>query len=660
MFSLHYLQAASIILHAKNAVVWLPQQIISGSVSAPELKSITVHFNDSSFLVPLDEQRNFFITILLKKKVNIIWAEAGSKQDHITSDTINFILGYKPAPLVVPNAAIKGNNIFLHADIKTNPYSLPLSFIWTDDEHNPAPVKIFNRRDNDARLILPLIKGDYYFNLTVIAGSDRVKFRLLITRSDSIHCFNIQTDHAAWIDKTVMYEITPYIFTQNSNYDDITAKLPELSALGINCIWLQPVFKTHKGEQGYDITDYFSLRNDLGTEEQLQHLISTAKNLHMKVIFDFVANHTSAFHPYFEDCILHDSDSHYYNFYQRTNDGALYSSYYKKDALGFYHYFWKDLVNLNYANAEVQRWMIEACKYWLQKFDLDGYRFDAAWAFSARDNFFGKQLETELKSIKPDMLLLAEDKGERKKVYTEGFDAAYDWRTDTNWISHWSWQYDYDPQNNPTIFNSSSEKKRGQMLINALFNGDTIHTRLRFMENNDQPRFINDHGLARTKMVAALMFSLPGIPLIYDGQEIGCKNKLYSTKSIFKSAESIQSQDKDSLFNYYKQLMQIRSQYKSLRSENMQHLPVNANGSVVALYRWKDDEQFIVVINMSETAQPFIADVSNIANKNDTLFFTNVLSNEVFTSAGGDLKFIMQPYTTKLLLVNKKVFALDK
>ena len=73
-----------------------------------------------------------------------------------------------------------------------------------------------------------------------------------------------------------------------------------------------------------------------------------------------------------EDNIKYGTASHYYNFYQHETDGAPYSSYYKKDTLGFVTYFWGDLVNLNYNNDEVQRWMIEACKYWIKKFGIDG------------------------------------------------------------------------------------------------------------------------------------------------------------------------------------------------------------------------------------------------------------------------------------------------
>ena len=657
--AINFAYAGSIILHTKNATVWLPQQSVSGNIFNLNANIITVHVNDSTFTIPVKAQGEFVFSVLLKQKNNSIWVEAGNKNNHATSDTIQYTLGYKPLPLAVPQATLKGNTIFLSADVISNPYHLPLSFTWFADKHNPASIKIISPHAKDANFVMPSTHGDYYINLLVIAGKDSAQFQTLITRTDSVHCFNIQTDHATWIDNAIMYEITPFIFTENGNYADITAKLPEISKLGINCIWLQPVYQTPTGDQGYDVTDYFALRTDLGSEQQLQQLIATAKKLNMKVLFDFVPNHTSMLHPYAQDVVTNNTNSHYYNFYQHTNDNALYSSLYEKDSLGFYHYFWKDLINLNYDNTEVQQWIIEACKYWLKKFDLDGYRFDAMWALNARNDSFGTQLKTELKSIKPDILLLAEDKGERKKVYAEGYDAAYDWRTDTNWISHWSWQYDYDPKTSLTIFNYPDEDKRAQKLRSALFTGDTTHLRLRFMENNDLPRFINDHGLAKTKMVAAFMFALPGIPLIYDGQEAGCTNRMYSSKPIFKSDQSIQSLDKFNLFPYYQQLIQIRNNYSSLRSMNMQDMPLTAAGSVIALHRWSNNEDFIVLMNMSKDVQPVNIDVSSVI-KNDSLFFTDVLTGETFTLNKKNLKLDMPPNTTKLLLANNEAFATDK
>lgn len=647
VFSLQ-LHAASIILYTKSATVWLPEQTIHGEVKDIFSDHVIVHINDSNFTVKVDSLQTFSFSVLLRKKMNKIWIQ-GKSSPGIISDTVYYELGYKPLPLVKPFSTHKGDTISLHATIKTNPYQSPLEFIWQADKNNPDKIRIYNHLDSAAYFVLPPKKGDYFLNLAVIAGKDTAHFKTLVIRSDSVHCFDITRDHAAWIDSSVMYEITPSIFVKDAAYNDITAKLPELRQLGINTIWLQPVFKAHGKGQGYEITDYFSLREDISDEQDLRNMIIAAKKLNMKVLFDFVPNHTSIYHPYFLDALQNGSNSHYYDFYQRADDSAPYASLYTKDKDGFYHYFWKHLVNLS-LNKEVQQWLMEACKYWLQKFDLDGYRLDAVWACNARDTTFGKRLQLELKSIKPDILLLAEDKGAVTNVYKQGYDAAYDWQADTGWISHWSWQYEYTAAGNATIFNHTDESKRGAMLKAALFTGDNKHLRLRFMENNDEPRFITNHDLQQTKMAAALAFSLPGIPLIYNGQEIGCSNRLYSSAPVFKRDQTIRSLDTNNLFAYYQRLIKIRQEYKSLRSVNMESLRFDATGAVTAFRRWQDNENVIVVINMADSEQQVNINLEKFKIKNNAC--SDILTGKSFEINKNNLHLKMPPLSTRLLIIN--------
>jgi glycosidase len=458
---------------------------------------------------------------------------------------------------------------------------------------------------------------------------------------------------AAWINSAIIYEITPATFVKDGTFNDITKKLSELKQLGVNTIWLQPIFKTHFKGQGYDITDYFSLRSEFGDETQLQKLIVTAKKLQLRVILDFVPNHISVFHPYAIDVAEQGKASRYYNFFQHTNDGAPYSSLYQTDSLGFVHYFWNHLVNLDYNNEEVQQLIIDACKYWVRKFDIDGYRFDAVWAVNARAPSFGKRLQSELKSVKPDLLLLAEDKGADGTVYEKGFDAAYDWEIDTTWISHWSWEYDYSPQNDLTIFNHPVVAKRSELLRKALFhNGDSVHPRLRFIENNDLPRFTKIHGIERTKMAAALLFSLSGIPLIYNGQEIGSTVHPYSSRAIFSKDQTIESLDSSHLFNYYKSLIDLRKKYESLRSPFIEELQVSSNG-VVAFHRWSRDQHIIVVINMDEQSQNVKVFAENILTRVKNYKMKDMLTNEIFLSANNEVDVKMNGYSTRILLLTK-------
>ncbi len=504
--------------------------------------------------------------------------------------------------------------------------------------------------------------GEYYFNLfTYSSKGDTVKSRTYVTvDSNSIKPFNIKTDHAAWIDSAIIYEITPYNFTENGKFDFIKTKIPELAELGVTTIWLQPVYKTYYGGQGYDITNYFEVRNDLGTEQQLKSLIQRAKAYGLRVLFDFVANHSSIQHPYAVESSQLDEQSHYYNFYQREEDNAPYSQHYHHYN-GFINYFWDDLPNLNYDNPEVRKWITEAAKYWIKNYDIDGYRFDAIWGVNARDPQFAKDLRLELKRIKPEILMLAEDKATRASVFDERFDAAFDWAPGEDWVSQWVWSYDYSATSNPTIFNSGGVNNRSEMLRNSLTNNGNGYASnakiLRFMENNDTFHFITHHNLAQTKMVAALMFSLNGIPLLYNGQEIGITGHPYSIDATFQTGESIQSQDKYGLFNYYKRLAELRTLLPSLRSENFEETSISPNKYIYAYRRWSNNQNVFCAINMSgaitnaELTIP-INDLNLDSSK--TYYLTDMINGEIISGKPEELSTVnmtIDGYTTRMFLL---------
>jgi cyclomaltodextrinase / maltogenic alpha-amylase / neopullulanase len=467
--------------------------------------------------------------------------------------------------------------------------------------------------------------------------------------------FSIQSTYPDWMDTAIIYQITPYAFVENGTFEDITAKLPELKNLGINTILLQPIYPTFYGEQGYDVTDYFSVNPALGTDKQLRQLIATAKSLQIKVLFDIVLNHTSIHHPYAQDLIKNGEASDYYNYYQHESDGKPYSSYYNIDEHGFVTYFWKDLVNLNYDNEEVQQWMLEACKYWVKEFDIDGYRFDAIWAVNARNPSFVKKLLANLKSIKPEILLLAEDKGSVPEVYDLGYDAAYDWTADTTWVSQWSWEYEYEERESHTIFNLPQVNERGKMLRQALFhNGGNEHRKLRYIENNDLPRFILTHGPERTKMAAALLFSLPGIQMLYNGQEIGARGHPYSTDSIFQRNKSIQSLDTAGLFPYYQKLIRLHKKYPALSDTAMTALAATPAASTVAFHRWKEDEHFIIVVNLDSARSEAQFDLRELAPEN--FYLTDVLTATEFKprKQASFFKIPMPGYSVRWLQLSVK------
>lgn len=652
--------AQSVKLNEKDAVVWHYEQEVTGELSGFETDKITIHLGDSVFKSSITHN-TFSLQVTLREKETEIWVEVPYNHTTIISDTLLYTLGYDPIPIVRPIAHVKGDTAVLKAELIDNPYGQPVKYLWMPDSLNPAKSQIRSTRQSTAKVQIPDKAGHYYFNLFAVSGTDTTRLRTRVTRTaQKLHAFDMNTEVPYWMSRAIIYEITPYSFVQNGTFQSIKEKLPELKKLGINTIWLQPITKSSYRGQGYDVVDYLSVNPDLGTEKQLHDLIKTAKALDLRVLFDVVLNHTSIQHPYAQDAIVYGPASHYYDFYQREIDGKPYSSYYNQGEYGFINYFWKDLVNLNYQNDEVQRWMLEVCKYWVRKYDIDGYRFDAIWGVNARQPSFAQKLRTELKSINPDILLLAEDKGSVPQVFELGFDAAYDWTVDTSWVSQWSWEYEYNHEKNLTIFNFPDVNERGGMLRQALFNNrGHDHRILRYMGNNDLPHFIQDHSLEQTKMVASLLFSLPGIPMLYNGQEIGKRGHPYSIASVFHRDSTIKSLDDKGLLNYYQTLIQMRKEYKALVDGNMREVPVRPEESLVAFRRWKEGENFIVITNMDSTytaAYVNLHDVGDIGSQPEEYQLRDIVSGDTFSFKEeiSQLTIGMKKYSTRWLLLEKK------
>lgn len=653
--------AQGITLHKKDAIVWGQDQAIRGTVDGDFASNGTLYFNEDEIPFQIIDDE-FSVDIKLFEKENTIIVGVDSSGTVVYSDTLNLTLGYELLPEVRLTPQVSGNQVTINASVIENPKNLPLNFYWYADESNPAAVAITGQ-DSTASASIPTNAplGEYYFRLLVTTSeNDSAKFGTYVTvDSNAVTPFNIRTDYASWIDSVVIYEITPYIFTRLEHFKQITKKLPDISKMGINTIWIQPVMRTAYGGQGYDITNYFKLRNDLGTEEELIELIQTAKSLGMRVLFDLVQNHSSIHHPYAQDAKQYGEDSHYYHFYQRENDGAPYSQYYNTRSDGLMYYFWADLVMYNYDNPEVDRWMIEAAKHWIKKYDIDGYRYDAIWGVNARDPEFAKKMRLALKSMKPEILMLAEDKATWPETFDERFDLAFDWFPEESWVSHWSFQTFYSENSNPTIFNSSNQNNRANQLRNALTNNGNGYASnakiLRFIGNNDIFHFITHHGEARTKMAATLIFALNGVPLVYNGQEIGAQGHPYETEFIFLPGPSIPEQDGYGLYWLYQRLAEIRTNSPALYSENFQEVNVSPNDFTYAFRRWHENENVIGLINMGDknvgASLSLPVEKMNL-DSSKTYFLTDLINGEYFQSDYIGLENITIPieqYTTRIL-----------
>ncbi|WP_213290524.1 alpha-amylase family glycosyl hydrolase [Bradyrhizobium sp. sGM-13] len=463
-------------------------------------------------------------------------------------------------PIALVDASENGTGVTLSAQ-----RSLPApvrgsaiaTYEWRARDDNPAPLA--GLPANGARIELSDVPSDGEYSVTVKVtdanGRADEATVMLRARGGILRTVDAEHDHAAWIDRAVVYGVVPTLFGPDG-LADVTARLDQLRELGVTALWLSPITESPPGDFGYAVTDYFRMRQSVGDERKLRELVEAAHARGIRVIIDFVPNHLSDQHAYFADSLRRKRSSPYFSFFARGQDGKA------------EHYFdWSNLKNLNYANPEVQRLVIEAFAYWVREFDVDGFRVDAAWGPKQRAPEFWPRWRAELKRIKPDLFLLAEASARDPYYGRHGFDAAYDW---TGKLGEWAWRDAFEDKPNTA--------RRLRSAIEASASGDVLV--FRFLDNNDTgPRFRSRHGVGRTRVASAMLLTLPGIPGIYTGEEVGAAYEPY------KNAHPIAWDDSYGLLHWYKRLIALRREHPALRSRQIRMLDVADGQNVLAYLR---------------------------------------------------------------------------
>ncbi|HEX7062937.1 MAG TPA: alpha-amylase family glycosyl hydrolase, partial [Woeseiaceae bacterium] len=235
---------------------------------------------------------------------------------------------------------------------------------------------------------------------------------------------------------------------------------------------------------------------------------------------------------------------------------------------------------------EVQSYVIAAFAHWVRAYGVDGFRVDASWAVRRRAPEFWPRWRAELKRIDPDLFLLAEASARDAYYVEHGFDAAYDW---TDALGEWAWSDAFDgPQ--PDLAALRAALTNG----GAGFPPDTLI--FRFINNNDTgPRFITRHGVAATRVAAALLFTVPGIPLIYNGDEVGAEFEPYD------EGPPIAWRDPHGLIPHYRRLAELRRSLPALADRTLELVATDQDDVVLAYLRpgGSVDAALLVVLNFA-------------------------------------------------------------
>jgi len=411
-------------------------------------------------------------------------------------------LAVRPTARIGVKASRAGIELDGSGSEPTQPTGSPVAtWTWSEREGNPEALRFTGGTDGEtATVAAPTREGEYYVTLEVAdadGNTDR-STRYFVVDGGGPRAVDMAKESPAWVKDAIVYGVVPFLFG-SPPIKAVTDRLPNLARLGVNALWLGPITQPDVGDYGYAVTDYFRINDQYGTEEDLRTLVQTAHEHGIKVMMDFVPNHSSDAHPYFRHA-------------QKNRKRSPYWTYYDRDENGDYTYYfdWQNLPNLNYDNPEVRRFMTEGFSYWVREFDVDGFRVDACWGVRERSPDFWPEFREEIKRVKPDVFLLAEATARDPWYVKNGFDVAYDW---TEELGVWAWgDVFYDI---PSL---------AQSLDDAINADPQPHKVFHFLNNNDTgARFIGTYDSDTTRVAATLLLTLPGVPCIFTGDEIGAQ-----------------------------------------------------------------------------------------------------------------------------------------
>ena len=507
-----------------SVTYWYSNVNVKGELSDPNISKIDFSLNG---IITEESASNgvFNVPIVLNEGENNIFIKA-KDSDGFQSTSKTLVLTYEKnhKPQVTISGTLSGRNVSLSA-IATSPDSLEFTYSWNDDLDNPSDV-LGNPQTKDINFSIPQIEGEYYINVSAKDTQGRmVKARKLIFATlDSVY-FAQNNDHASWIEDAIFYEIYPRSYSSTGNFEGIKNKIPEMKDLGINAVWLMPIY-TGPTIHGYEITNYFGFEEDYGNADDFKSLVDALHENGIKVVLDYVVNHTSIQHPFMQNVLEYGSESPWADFY--IWDGEPGNSSYE------YFFDWASLPNLNHNNKDVREYFIKAALYWVEEFDIDGYRCDVAWGVQQRNSQFWTEWRAALKNIKPELFLEAEASSSESIYYSNRFDSANDWDLRSKLI------------NAVTGFGSidamDSELRKVYLPYARPF---------RFVENHDEVRVASSHDTQRSKLMHTILMMANGVPLIYSGGEVG----------ELTDRGLIDWSDPDNIRPYFKALVNIRAKY---------------------------------------------------------------------------------------------------
>ena len=375
-----------------------------------------------------------------------------------------------------------------------------------------------------------------------------------------------------WSYSAILYEMNIRQFTTEGTFRAASERLPFLRSIGVDAIWLMPIYpigeEDRKGSLGsyYSIRDYKGVNPEFGSEADLRDFITKAHALGIKILFDWVANHTARDARWISERPV--------DWYERDQEGRAKVPW-----------DWSDTAKLNYANREVWRGQIDAMRYWVEQFGIDGFRCDMAMLVPIE---FWQEASAELHSIKSDIFMLAE--AEEDNLFEGAFNMSYQWN-----IHH-------------IMCDIAKGARRVWDLRNAMHAERQRYPReamrLSFTSNHDENSWSGSEqsrfGRA-LEVMTAMTFLMPStMPLIYTGQEVG-----YDHSFAFFDRDPIPEElyKEGYATELYRRLADLKHSQRALdsgeRGGDVIEIENNAKDCMMTFVREVEGSRVVAIMNLS-------------------------------------------------------------
>lgn len=442
----------------------------------------------------------------------------------------------------------------------------------------------------------------------------------------------------------VTYEIFVQSFADSDNdgigdIQGMTAKLDYLEELGIQGVWLMPISPSPSYHK-YDVTDYYGIHSDYGTLDDFKRFVAEAHHRNIRVIIDLVVNHCSSEHPWFL-AAAGTPESEYRNYFIWADADSIRERIAKKETTldsdnitqwhasegneeYYYGFFWGGMPDLNYDNPDVRSEIINIGEYWLEEIGVDGFRLDAARHIYPDDqaedsHLWWTEFGDAMRAVKPDVYMVGEVWGNADEVapYLQGLPSMFNFD-----FYHGLRRILMKEHDDGLVSNLVSARKTYKNI-----NPDYIDAI--FLNNHDQNRLLSDLGgdIRKLKLAAAILLTMPGMPYLYYGDEIGMLGKkpdpeirepflwdlagrageqtswIASKNSNDSTVLPLQAQlnDEGSVYNWFKTLIHFRNQEEAIRQGELSS--VDYGEGLLAYERFTANQYFFIVHNLTGVDQ---------------------------------------------------------